>query len=326
MESIESWHAERIVQPVRHDSYNSLRASGAVLDIQRLAKYTNATARPDVPMLWVEGYDLLRREPCWVPFEAVTNNFVMPPGSLSSSTFVEGTNGLASGNHLLEALEHGLCEVIERDAVRIATVRSAAFSEATRLDLASVRDPLCAGVLELIRRAGLGVMVWDITTDIGVPTYRCSLFELEPQPQWRPMTRSGGFGCHLAPAVALMRALTEAVQSRVTLIAGSRDDAFYDVYRSGSNEDDRRADAARLAEPTPVQFEARAARATDTFEDDLQIILDELGRAGIEQAAFVDLTRPELGIPVVKVVVPGLDSINESFIALGERARAAKGS
>src|ERR1700722_5426568 len=39
-----------------------------------------------------------------------------------------------------------------------------------------------------------------------------------------------GSGTHLAKDIALSRALTEAIQSRATIITGSRDDVFPELY------------------------------------------------------------------------------------------------
>src|SRR5439155_20936496 len=65
---------------------------------------------------WIEGYDLLRREPCWVPAEIVHTDYTVrqPDGY-----FLAGSNGLASGNHLVEAINAALYELVERDAVAL---------------------------------------------------------------------------------------------------------------------------------------------------------------------------------------------------------------
>ena len=86
----------------------------------------------DAAFEWVRGWDLIAGEDVWVPLEAVTLDTVFrkPP------VFDVSSNGLASGNHLLEAIVHGLCEVIERDAE--AAWRAERGDR--RLDLATVRD------------------------------------------------------------------------------------------------------------------------------------------------------------------------------------------
>jgi ribosomal protein S12 methylthiotransferase accessory factor len=136
-----------------------------------------------------------------------------------------------------------------------------------------------------------------------------------------------GYGCHLAPGVALLRALTEAVQSRLTMISGSRDDLFYRDYAHCSNADDLARMIEQVTTPPPVRdFRSRAPIATASFEGDLAALLVRLREIGVARAIAVDLTRADLGIPVVKVVVPGLEAMSLAHAyAPGPRARAVRG-
>jgi YcaO-like protein with predicted kinase domain len=168
MESIEGWHAERIVAPLRHESYAALRRAARVVDVTRLPLERGATLELNTPRLWIEGYDLLAGEAAWVPFECVMTNFVRP--AHAGRTFVASSNGLASGNHLLEAVTHALCEVIERDAATRWRRSTATERQPSQLDLATVEPPRCRAVLDQVRRAGIETVVWDATADTGVPT------------------------------------------------------------------------------------------------------------------------------------------------------------
>ena len=69
----------------------------------------------DLPLLWIEGRNLLADEAVWIPYEMVQLNMTLPAPT-GMGCFLGGSNGLASGNHILEAISHALCEVIERDA------------------------------------------------------------------------------------------------------------------------------------------------------------------------------------------------------------------
>jgi YcaO-like protein with predicted kinase domain len=104
MESVENWHAENIDRPVRADSYEGLRRTMPVVDLDGLSYYEDAPPRPDLPMPWIEGYDLLRNETCWVPLECVSTNYVVSARLTSANSFVQSSNGLSSGNRLLEAI------------------------------------------------------------------------------------------------------------------------------------------------------------------------------------------------------------------------------
>jgi ribosomal protein S12 methylthiotransferase accessory factor len=306
MESIELYHAERVTCPLKLAAWNDLRFSHDAVQIERLPLLSASAFHPDRPLLWVEGMDLLGSCPRWVPFELVHTNYTLPFPS-GSGCFVMSSNGLASGNHPLEAVSHGLCEVIERDASALFHFRTAEDQAAARLDLTTVADPDCRSVLARYARAGVAVGVWDITSDIGVSAFRCVIVDETPNP-FRPLGPVEGMGCHPAREVALLRALTEAAQARLTLIAGSRDDNGRDRYchAQGTELIDRAR--ARLRECGARDFADIPTHAGETFEDDLAWVLARLSTAGMKEAVVVDLTKPELGIPVVRVVVPGLET------------------
>src|SRR5581483_5629496 len=121
-------------------------------------------------------------------------------------------NGLVSGNHLLEAVSHAVCELVERDAMTLFRARSEAAKQESKLDLASVGDAACRSVLERFFSAGCAVGVWDVTSNVGIPAFRCIIVDRDP-----PLARSHlpgvGSGCHPSREVALLRALTEAAQT-----------------------------------------------------------------------------------------------------------------
>lgn len=321
-EAIEAWHSEWIDAPLRYESWFAMRASAPVLPLDDLPMRSGGVARPDTATLWIRGADLVRGGPVWVPYDLVSQNYVDAPGYIPS--FFRSGNGLASGNHVLEATAHAIYELVERDAVSGWTFVSEAQIRASELDLETVRDPLCAEAIARIRAAGVDVAAWDVTNEIGVPVYACTILEPEGRPRWRAVPTGSGFGCHLAPEVALLRAITEAVQCRATVIAGSRDDLFRMNYAALNNDDQTRRKRALMAKDGrgPVRFDSRASGATDDFEADVAAILGALRRAGFAEAAVVDLTKESIGIPVVKAIIPGLECpIDQGLYQHGRRAK-----
>ncbi len=302
LESIEGWHGENVDRPLRLERWSSLVARAAAVDLE-LVRLPRTTPDPDLarPVLWIEGWDLVADEPCWVPYESVSTSFVLPNGS-SAPTFLVTTNGLASGNHLLEATAHALCEVIERDALAGWHELPSAAQEPHRLDLATVADAPCRELLRRFAAADVRVAAWRLPTPFGVPVMQCTIED--DRPQWRPVGALAGSGCHLDPAIALGRALTEAAQARLTLIAGSRDDvtpaAALALRTSATSQPD---DPRRP--PGPLAFSG-VSMSAGSFEEDVAILVDALRRHGVVRAVVVDLTRESIGVPVVKVVVPGL--------------------
>jgi ribosomal protein S12 methylthiotransferase accessory factor len=229
------------------------------------------------------------------------------------------SNGLASGNHLLEAICAALYEVIERDAVACQMNMEVVAKYRTPIvPLESLAFPLVDELLARFRAAGLKVVVRDCTSDTEVPVYTAYLFD----ERTRGFGGFAGWGAHLDPEIALIRAITEAAQARVIYISGSRDDLFRLDERQARYEDN----PAQLAKKTAhghTEAVPRASSAGASFEADLTRLLDQLQRVGIRQVLVVDLTKSEIQIPVVRVVVPGLEGyIGHDYIG-GARARAA---
>ena len=182
------------------------------------------------------GYDLIADRPRYVPLNAVVTPY---RPSRASSPWDSSTNGLASGNTREEAICQALCEVIERDAMAVycvncrlrggvntileglgVSVKPAESSSYPVIDPGTLpRRP--ARLLTRLRRAGLGVYVHDITSDVRVATIHCTL--AEPLGGGRHAIH-GGYGCHPDARVAVTRALTEAAQSRCACIQGGRED------------------------------------------------------------------------------------------------------
>lgn len=323
MESVELHHAERIVHPVKLAAFDELRFTHRMIDVERLPRLSSSRFDSRFSTLWIEGYDLLQSAHLWLPYEMVHMNYTLPlpPGS---GSFVMSSNGLASGNHLLEALGHGICEVVERDADSLWAAAPDAIRAQTRLDLSTVDDPDCCGVLQRYRDAGVAVAVWEITSDVGVPAFRCTILDAEPDRQ-RQLYANSGMGCHPSRSVALNRALTEAAQARLTTISSSRDDVTRHDYEISRNPDMLARVRALLVEQSGTRdFRDAPDFAGDTFDDDLRWLLERLTGAGITSVVGVDLTQPGFDLPVVRVVIPGLEpsKLVPGYVP-GPRARAA---
>lgn len=320
MEALEVWHAERIVKPLKLASFEEMRGEHRVADIPALPRARASRYTPALPLLWIEGDDLLGGGPVWVPFELVSTNYTLPlpPGS---GCFQANTNGLASGNHWLEAVSHGLCEVVERDARTLWKCHSPGAQAAQMLDADSIDHPDCASVIAQYQSADLEVRIWDTTTDAGIASFVCLLVGRDgddADPEF-------GSGCHPVRQVALLRALTEAGQARNTYITGARDDYFPHLYSRASRARRRALCQRLLASPEPRRAYAQVPSfESPSIESDLRWLLARLRAAGIEQVIAVDLGREAIGVPVARVIVPGLEGAmtdEEGDYAPGARAR-----
>jgi len=304
MESIETWHAERIRLPLRFGSATDLRSAGLeVADPEELPRTGQQGFTRDTPIFWIQARNLLDERHIWLPHEMVSTDYTLPqpPGA---GFFAANTNGLASGNTTDEALCHAIFEVVERDAEALWRQGPVRDQCARGVDPASVDDPVCRELLERFERAGLEIRIWDTSCDTGIAGFVC--LAAGDHADWADP--EFGAGCHPARGVALSRALTEAAQARTTYIAGSRDDIGAQPYRWDQRRQRRSHCRALMNRHRPI----RRFGDVPTFDDarttgDLHWSLERLRAIGIRQVLAVDLGRPQIGLPVVKVVIPGLE-------------------
>jgi YcaO-like protein with predicted kinase domain len=305
MESIEGYHAESITLPLRYCSLEELGYAERVVDVAGLPTVSTSAFHPNLRLLWCEGRDLLNDESVFVPYEVVHTDYTWPQPA-GSGCFAASSNGLASGNHMLEAVSHGICEIVERDAASLWNVKDRSQQTSGSVDLATVDDPSCSEILGKFHRAGLEILVWETTTDVGIASFFCVIFRRADDPT-RQLPPAAGAGCHPSRSIALLRALTEAAQTRLTQISGSRDDAGRDTFEP------HRYDATldRLRGQSAAAKTRRFADVpdweSDTIDGDVEWELGRLQDAGVKRVVAIDLTKDMFNLPVVRMVIPGLE-------------------
>src|SRR5271166_1157275 len=252
MEALETDHAENLTLPLRFATFEEMASVAPATDPDTLPRAWRAGPITD-RLLWVEGRDLATGGPLWVPHELVSADYTAGAAD-GRSRFQATTNGLASGNHWLEAALHGLCEVVERDALALWHALPEAAQQSRAVDPATINGLVSAPLLPLFDRAGIAIRVWDVTSDIGLPAYLCLAASADHADRVQP---EFGSGCHPNRDIALARALTEAAQARLTVISGARDD----IAIAGHTTDrvDRQQAAARRLLQGPA---GRSFRAT----------------------------------------------------------------
>jgi YcaO-like protein with predicted kinase domain len=319
MEAIEAWHAENVDQPLRLGSVADLKTQCRLIDTEGLPRCPTSQFRPDLRILWVQGSELIGGESVWVPFELVHVDGSMPPLP-GSGCFASSTNGLASGNHILEATSHGLCELIERDATSLWNRMPRKQRDDRRVDITTIEDQTCKDVLARFEHGSLDVAVWETTTEIGVPSFQCMAVDCTGEVPHLAY----GAGCHPTRSIALFRALAEAAQVRLTYILGSREDLLRSDYEPAMLS--AKASSARRLMCSSRQMRDFGSIRTHefaTFEEEVVWLLSSLREADFHQTVVVDLTRPEFGLNVVRVLVPGLEgSDHHDAYVPGRRARA----
>lgn len=316
MEAIERHAGESYDGQVFRSSHHNLRQRHPCVDPREILVPKVGDYSEHSLVEWVAGFDLLTRQTTYTPLNCV----VAPYASFfGTPLFFSSTNGLASGNTRLEALCHALCEVIERDAMAVAfarrDVRPAMATILSELGFGggvstdgNVRQlslrglpRMAAMLVRKLQHAKLEVQVLDLTSSMGIPTLSCTL--VDPQGPPTALNAHSGCGAHPDARVALVRALTEAAQTRVTFIQGGREDlAEIAPDRGTQPADDLCVPGATIA------FDEIESHEHASINEDVELMLERLRRTGFEQAIVVDVTKASVGIPVVRVVVPSAES------------------
>ncbi|MBX4934085.1 YcaO-like family protein [Rhizobium bangladeshense] len=272
---------------------------------------------PDEETEWVAGINILTGETIYIPFEAVLLDRTYDARYWMSS------DGLASGNSVEEAVFHGVLERIERDAHVLWQVGGEPDRYAGCVDPRGFQDDALTGLIDKIERSGLALRLFDITSDIAIPCFTAILGPRDAVPGQRDrqcardirlVEVTGGTGAHPSPVRAAIRAVTEAVQSRLTYISGARDDISPVTFSRSLPPLMRRAFDAVPVSPVAGPVTGGTPENQDLAHL-LQHVLDALRNRAIGSVVVVRLSDETLPFGVVKVVIPELENPE------GQRAR-----
>ncbi len=177
-------------------------------------------------------------------------------------------------------------------------------------------------LLDKFKEAGVDVYLRDITSDIGVATCAAAADDVKLRD---PTLLTTGMGTHTSARVAVLRALTEVAQSRLTQIHGAREDTTLADFRKRIGYDrTKRLNRHWFEASETKSFGEIESFDSDDFLLDIKYMLKKLEEAGLDQVVVVDLTREEIGVPVVRVIVPGLEVAAVDPERVGQRCRNAR--
>ncbi|MFI6060929.1 TOMM precursor leader peptide-binding protein [Streptomyces sp. NPDC051286] len=236
--------------------------------------------------------------------------FDCTPGGAPDGLWAD-SNGNAAGSSTEDALVQGFLELVERDAVSLWW-----YNRLRRpaVDLDAFDAPWLARLREALGRAGRQVWALDLTSDLGIPV----MVAVSRRTDGGLPDIVYGFGAHFDPRLALRRALTEMVQTLPPVAAGAAPPA--------PGQPHLLPDPGQSAR-TPAAWPAYV-READLLAD-VETVRALVAAHGLE-LLVLDQTRPDVGIPVVKVLVPGLRHFYARFapgrlydvpVRLGELAR-----
>jgi len=316
MEAVEVATAERTDFPVVRATRRELANAGLAVDsIDHLLRSGSRPIIDDEPIDWLEGHDLVAERAVMVPHGAVTF-----ADARLRSRYWQTSDGLASGNTLWEAVLHGLCERIERDAMTLWLLRPDDEVMSRCVDAASFRDPALNSLCDAIACAGLQLRLFDASCDTNTPVF--TAFISDPadgfEDRWKYFDLSSGSGCHPLPVLAAIRAVTEAAQTRLTTISAARDD--FDPRRYFE-----RLDPSLLVYPrsTPQLRPELARPVAPDRGGYLRGLITRLTAVGVDSVILVPFERGERGFAVARILVPALENPSGDRAArFGPRAMA----
>ncbi len=313
MEAIERHAGECCDYPIVVGSYRELKKKlpcvlPSDIIVPAVMEYSD-----DLDLEWVCGYDLLQERETLVPLNSVICPYAPKERPI---LFYSSTNGLASGNTLIEAVCHALCEIIERDAQAISVarselrplVRAIAGAPLTQKESCTTRRRICLSTVPMraqlliakLRRAGLDVYIQNLTSTAGIATFECSIVERKEDGGGEAY---GGVGTHPDARVAILRSITEAAQSRLACIQGGREDLPEIIGHRTCLRVEEAFDRGNW-----ISYQDVPSVEQERIDDDLRLLLDRLPQSGLHQVIAFDMTRPEVGIPVARVVVPSAET------------------
>ncbi len=348
MESIERFSAlqRNYTFKVIRGSYEELSKSYNILTYDEVIEPLSFTLDNKMIMDYCIGYDLLNEKDILVPAPLVIFKYIPKPPSVNPYAFYH-TNGLASGNVIEEAICHALCEVIERDSTSISEFVSSAFQyhilrsiensfirngiklnsiESKKfiddngiypdVDLNNIDSEQIKYLLKRFENCQITINIKNITSDLGIPTFIASSVEWINHDYGYLVE---GHGAHPDSRIALIRAITEVSQSRAANIQGSRDDLRKMKYDFEDSDDKRSWQFMKSTKN--IKFSDIESFYNEDILDDIKLILAKLKKKGLNKSIIVNLTNPKLNIPVVRALVPGLETFKVNKSIVGNRAK-----
>jgi len=240
---------------------------------------------PDYPINWTEARDLLTGAKRYLPTGCCYLRYPFPEEPEYSSA---DSNGCAAGPTLSDAIFHGLLELIERDALAIWWYNRLSRP---RVDLESLEEPKLLDVYKEFSAIGRNLYLLDVTTDLGVPAY------VAAAPKFDGSSLYFAGAAHPDPSSAAIRSVAELTQ-----ILHCNPLLLHDELRLW-------LETATLADhgyfdPASVQAAPQGVRV-GSVEQEIRRLASRIEERGM-RVYYLDLTRPEIGVPVARVVAPGL--------------------
>ena len=256
---------------------------------------------PDVEIDWTPVWSLTQQRHRYLPTSLV---YSMSAEQRAPSDLIADSNGCAAGTTLEEAILFGFYELVERDAFAIWWYNRL---RVPAVDLSSFGDEYLASASDYYARYGRNLWMLDVTSDMGIPTF----VALSNRPEAETEDIIYGAGTHTDPRIAALRAVCELNQCLTWLPHPGKAEGkptIDDPTALWWWKTARLADCSWLSpakgKPLRKASQYPAAESRDT-RDDVERCRSIVEAKGME-FLVLDQTRPDIGMPVARVIVPGM--------------------
>jgi ribosomal protein S12 methylthiotransferase accessory factor len=257
---------------------------------------------PQAVLEWSPAWSLTERRQKWLPTGYLY--FAYPRRKKQFFVWAD-SNGCAAGNTLEEAILQGALELVERDAVAIWWYNKV---RRPRVDLAAFGNPYFDRLVRHYSKLNRDIWAIDLTSDIGIPVFATVSRRTDKEVEDIVFA----FGAHLDPEIAIMRSVSEVNQFIPAVLPIKSDGSGEYAYDDPASR--KWWMTARLAQhdylvpddnlPTVTRRESAVA-CEGSIGDMVEGCRRIFESRGLEMLVL-DQTRPDIGLPVARVMVPGM--------------------
>lgn len=217
------------------------------------------------------------------------------------------TNGNAAGNSIEEAILHGFLELVERDCVALWWYNMLKKPE---VDLQSFNEPYFMKLTEYYSSLNRSLYVLDLTADLQIPAFAAVSHRLDDAANQDIIF---AFGAHVDAAIGIERALLE-VNQLLHIVNISEPDRAAGKYRTDDKNFlgwlktatmDNQSYLAPLKDVPKKRVDDYPKLCNSNVYDSVRFCIGAAASHGLE-TLVLDMTRPDIGLNVAKVIVPGL--------------------
>jgi len=254
----------------------------------------------DAELEWSPVYSLTEQRRKYLPTSML---FFSYPDSAPYYAIAD-SNGCAAGTSLEDATLQGFYELVERDSVAMWWYNRA---KRPAIDLGSLDEPWLDGMRAEYTKLNREIWALDLTADLGIPAV-VALSRRVDKPAEDIIL---AFGAHHDARIAVLRAVSELNQFLPAVAFATADGRGYVFPDAAQREWWQTATVAThpYLAPDParpaVSVSALSLPTSDDLAADVESCRALVEAKGMEMLAL-NLTRPDIGLPVVKVIVPGM--------------------